>query len=152
MRAQLMVLVGLLIGGAAWAGPADQSIDGILKHYFKIHAALAQDSTEGVATAAKSIHQKATSIRATDPEIQKLLTQITIASRDFRTSSLSEARDSFFELSKPLLAYVNQFHAQKDQYYRYFCSMKKRAWIQPEKETQNPYAGPAMISCGQLIK
>ena len=131
MKAQLMVLVGLLVGSAAWAGPADQSIDGILKDYFKIHTALAQDSTEGVATAAASINQKATSIRATDAEIQKLLTQITIASRDFQTSSLDKARDSFFELSKPLLAYLNQFHAQKEQYYRYFCSMKQKAWIQP---------------------
>jgi hypothetical protein len=152
MRAQLMVLVGLLFGGALWAGPADQSIDGILKDYFKIHTALAQDSTEGVATAAQSITQKATSIRTTDPEVQKLLTQITIASRDFEASSLDKARESFFELSKPLLAYLNQFHAQKDQYYRYFCTMKQRAWIQPEKETQNPYTGQAMLGCGQLIK
>lgn len=152
MRAQLMVLVGLLFGSAVWAGPADQSIDGILKDYFKIHTALAQDSTEGVLIAAKSINQKATSIRATDPEVQKLLTQITLASRDFQTSSLDEARDSFFELSKPLLAYLNQFHSQTGQYYRYFCSMKKRAWIQPEKQTQNPYTGQAMAGCGDLIK
>lgn len=152
MKARLTVLVGLLLGGTLWAGPVDQSIDGILKEYFKIHIALAQDSTEGTAAAAQAISRKASSIRATDHQIQKLLTQITVASRGFHDSNLEEARDSFFELSKPLLSYLNQFHAQKGRYYRYFCSMKQRAWVQSMETTQNPYAGQAMAGCGELIQ
>ena len=152
MKAQLMILAGLLFSSTVWAGPIDQSIDGILQDYFKIQKALASDSTTGIGEAAQSIYRKASSIRTTDPQIQKLLAQVTTASRDFQASDLEKARDGFFELSKPLLVYLNQSYERKDHYYRYFCSMKQRAWIQPDEGVRNPYAGQAMPTCGELIK
>ena len=151
MKTHLMALVGLAYCGTLWAGPVDQSIDQMLKDYFKIQTALAQDSTERTADAAQSIHQRAMSIRAVDADLQHILIQIVVASRDFSDSDLKSAREGFFELSKPLLTYLNQYHEHRDQYFRYFCPMAQKAWIQPDRQIRNPYEGQSMESCGQLI-
>jgi hypothetical protein len=134
-----------------WAGPSDRQVEGILDQYFLIHSSLAKDSTQGVDNAAKKIANLATKVGATDPQIQKLFAQVEKAANQIQGKDLKQTRDQFFELSKPLLVYLNQFYSGNKTYYRYFCSMAKKGWIQPHKGASNPYMGSAMPTCGDLI-
>ncbi|GAB4249543.1 MAG: hypothetical protein Kow00109_25600 [Acidobacteriota bacterium] len=142
----------VVLGASVWAGPADPAVDQILQEYFKIHKALASDSTQGIDPAAKRIQELATSAKAPAAEVQSLLAQIRAAAEKIQGKPLDQAREVFFELSRPLLVYLNSHHANKAAYYRYFCPMAKKGWIQAEKGTKNPYYGSSMLTCGQLIE
>jgi hypothetical protein len=153
MKKILYVFIILMTAGLGWAGPVDDSIDIILKDYFKIQSALAQDSTDGVDAAAQSINETAESINAGDSEeVKALVSEIRSAAREIQGKDLETTRSEFFNLSKPLLAYLNTYHSHKDAYYRYFCPMAKKGWVQEEEGTKNPYYGSSMLTCGQLIE
>jgi len=137
--------------GLVWAGSADQKAESILDQYFLIHASLAKDSTQGGDNAAQKIAKLASAEAVTDPQVQKLLLQVEKAAKQIQGKDLKETRDQFFELSKPLLVYLNQFYSGKKDFYRVFCSMANKAWIQPHKEVRNPYYGSSMLTCGDLI-
>jgi len=134
-----------------WAGSADNQAESILDQYFLIHASLAKDSTQGIDGAAQKIAKLSSTAGVTDPQVQKLLIQVEKAANQIQGKDLKQAREQFFELSKPLLVYLNQFYSGQKTYYRYFCSMAKKGWIQPHKEVRNPYYGSSMLTCGDLI-
>jgi hypothetical protein len=140
-----------LVAGICLAAPSDNQFEKILDHYFEIQATLAADSTEGIEAASQSIDQLATSVKAGNSEIQGLAAAVSQATREIQGKDLEAARLSFFELSKPLLAYLHQFYKGEKEYFRYYCSMAKKGWIQPEKGTKNPYYGSSMLTCGELI-
>ncbi len=151
VKRTLMALAVLASVSLAWAEPADKSVDMILGDYFKIQSALAQDNTTGIDGAAQAIQKTAESVETTDPEVKTLVTQIQSAAEKIQGQNLEAARGTFFELTRPLLAYLNKFHSSKDSYYRFFCPMAKKAWIQSDNDTRNPYYGSSMLKCGQLI-
>ena len=90
-------------------------------------------------------------VQTTDVQAKKLLKQIQTAAHQMHGKDLSQTREQFFELSKPLLAYLNQYYSGDKTFYRYFCSMAKKGWIQPDKGVHNPYMGSSMPTCGELI-
>ena len=137
--------------GLVWAGSSDRQVESILDQYFLIQSSLAKDSTKGVDSAAQKIANLASTLGAQDPQIQKLLTQVEKAAQNIQGKNLKQTREQFFELSKPLLVYLNQFYSGNKEYYRYYCSMAKKGWIQPHKGPLNPYLGSAMPTCGDLI-
>lgn len=152
MKKILFALTLLLSGGPVLGGPIDGEIDALLSDYFKIQTALADDSTAGVDSAARSIHLKAGEIESADPAVQKLLQSLKEAAKKIQGKDLERTRLQFFELSKPLLAYLHQFHSSKESYSRYYCSMAKKGWVQAERGTKNPYYGSSMLACGDLIQ
>jgi len=152
MKSITMIITALASAGLLSAGPVDKSVDAILKDYFTIQSALAQDKTTGVDAAAQSMDRTAKSIGANDPEIKSLVTEIEASARKIQGQSLEAARNTFFDLSRPLLTYLNKYHASKDSYFRFFCPMAKKGWIQSDKDTRNPYYGSSMLKCGELIK
>lgn len=139
------------IAALAWAGPVDKQVENILDQYFVIQSSLANDSTQGVADAAHTIMKLAMNIQTTDAQAKKLLEQVHMAVHQMKGEDLKQTREQFFELSKPLLAYLKQYYSGDRTYYRYFCTMAKKAWIQPIKDVHNPYLGSAMPTCGELI-
>lgn len=141
----------MLFAGTAWADSADPQVENILDQYFRIHASLAKDTTQGVDDAAQKIGQLASTAGVVDPQVQKLLLQLQKAASQIQGKDLKLAREQFFELSKPLLVYLNQYYSGKRDFYRYYCDMAKKGWIQPFKEVRNPYYGSAMLTCGELI-
>jgi hypothetical protein len=141
----------LVFAGLVWAGSKDQQVEGILDQYFVIQSSLAKDSTQGIDNAAKQIINLASTAGAADPQIQKLLTQVEKAAKQIQGKDLKQTREQFFELSKPLLVYLNQFYSGNKEYYRYFCSMAKKGWIQAHKGVHNPYLGSTMPTCGEPI-
>ena len=151
MRNTLFVCLVLVFAIPLWAESADQQVENILDQYFIIQSALAKDSTQGVDAAARIIVKLAAVSEDRDPQISKLLVQAKTAATRIQGKNLTQTRNQFFELSKPLLVYLNRFYSGERTFYRYFCSMAKKGWIQPNKETRNPYYGSSMSTCGDLI-
>jgi hypothetical protein len=151
MRNIFYVFLVLVMTSPAWAGSADQQVENILDQYFLIQSSLSKDTTQGVDAAARNIVKLATTSEVEDPQIAKLFVQIKTAANRIQGKDLKQTRDEFFELSKPLLVYLNQFYSGKKVFYRYFCTMAKKGWIQAHKETRNPYYGSSMLTCGDLI-
>ena len=152
MKKALYGILVCLISGLAFAGPVDKSIDKVLTDYFTIQSALSQDTTAGVDSAAGTIARTAAAIKSDDSEINQLVSDIQSAAREIQGKDLETARTKFFDLSRPLLVYLNKYHSDTASYSRFFCPMAKKGWIQPDKETRNPYYGSSMLACGQLIE
>jgi hypothetical protein len=152
MKKTLYGILTCAVSGLAFAGPVDKPIDKILTDYFTIQSALARDTTTGIDSAASAIAQTATTIKADDPEVNTLVSDLQTAAREIQGKDLETARKNFFDLSRPLLVYLNKFHSDTASYSRFFCPMAKKGWIQPDKETRNPYYGSSMLACGQLIE
>jgi hypothetical protein len=136
----------------AFSGSADTQLDKIIEQYSKIHSSLAKDSTEGVDAAAKSIVGLADQLGSEDASLARLAKDLGKAAQDIQGKNLEATRTEFFELSKPLLVYLNQSYSGSKEYYRYYCSMAKKGWVQLEEGTRNPYYGSSMLTCGELIK
>jgi hypothetical protein len=145
-------LVILLAPAFCLAAPADAQFEKILDQYFQIQSTLAADSTEGIDTAGQKIDQLTAGLKTDEPEIQGLAASVGKAGREIQGKNLEAARLAFFELSKPLLVYLHQFYEGDTDYFRYYCSMAKKGWIQSEKGTRNPYYGSSMLKCGELIQ
>jgi Cu(I)/Ag(I) efflux system membrane fusion protein len=148
----LIAVILSFLTSSVWSGNLDRQVDQLLREYFKIHKSLAQDSTTGVDEAAGRIGEFASQIESGDAEVQKLVSDIRKASLALKGKSLDATRNVFFDLSQPLLVYLNKYHSHKDQYSRFYCSMVNKAWVQSDKEVANPYHGQSMLRCGELIE
>jgi hypothetical protein len=142
----------MLATGFCLAVPTDTEFEKILDRYFEIQASLAGDSTEGIDAASRTIDRLAAGVNTNNPEIKGLAASLSKAAREIQGEELEAARLSFFEMSKPLLLYLNQFYKGEKEYFRYFCSMAKKGWIQSKEGVKNPYYGSSMLTCGQLIQ
>jgi len=136
----------------AFSGSVDGQIDGIIEQYTKIHTSLTKDSTDGVDAAAQSIQQLASQLPSTDPATEKLGAELKKAAQQIQGKDLDQSRIEFFELSKPLLVYLAQSYSGEKAYYRFYCDMAKKGWVQSEKGIRNPYYGSSMLTCGELIE
>lgn len=152
MRKSVSIATFVLFATLAFGGPVDSEIESILDEYFKIQASLAQDSTKGVDAAGSAIVHHVHQINASDPEVGTLLSELQSAAQQIQGKDLEAARSLFFDLSKPLLVYLNKFYSGEKANFRFFCSMAKKGWIQPDKATKNPYYGSSMLTCGTLIQ
>lgn len=146
----LMVATGLFVGLSV-AGPIDQTVEKVLVEYSVIQESLSKDSVQGIDSAAQEIDALASQTRTSDPDVQGLIDDLKAASGKIQGQDLEAARDTFFELSKPLLVYLNKYYSGNKTYFRYFCGMAKKGWVQTEKGTRNPYYGSSMLTCGDLI-
>jgi len=67
-----------------------------------------------------------------------------------RSASMDTARDQFAALSEAMIAYRNAGD-EKPKPEVVYCSMAKRAWLQPAGNVANPYyADAAMRGCGEI--
>jgi len=146
----LMVATGFFVG-VSIAGPIDQTVEKVLVEYSAIQQTLSNDSVQGIDSAAQKIGALASETRASDPDVQALIDDLKATSGKIQGQDLETARDTFFELSKPLLVYLNKYYSGSNTYFRYFCGMAKKGWVQTEKGTRNPYYGSSMLTCGDLI-
>ena len=66
---------------------------------------------------------------------------------------IEAARQVFDRLSTALISYLKKVD-QKEKHeriaYVYYCGMKKKSWLQNNKDVKNPYAGSKMLECGVL--
>ena len=59
-------------------------------------------------------------------------------------------RKSFEELSILIWDYVKTFEVVNQDYYYFYCPMKKAYWVSYENEVKNPYYGSKMLTCGSI--
>ncbi len=127
-------------------------------HYEAIRLALHNDSMAGVAGNATAIMELADRF---DPaaagvaedaaaQAEALMPELSSRAAEVADAETTDAvRAAFFELSKPLGRYRKL--AGIEGTVVAFCSMAKKAWIQPEGEIGNPYLGQGMPTCGEVI-
>jgi Cu(I)/Ag(I) efflux system membrane fusion protein len=155
--------LALLASGAARASavPADE-LARVLGHYEAVRQALLADRTAGVTGHATAIEKSArdlaaglTAERTGVPapklaDLKALLPQVSAAAaRLAAAKDLDAARAAFGELSKPLVRWREMASGPRPVVV--YCSMVKKAWLQPEGEIGNPYYGKEMPGCGEIV-
>ena len=157
-------LMLLLIGGMISVAAADEAnaFQEISEHYEAIRLSLVKDMMTDVTEHAKAIkhrmHDLASEFDAEEAgvlpdksdECEALLPEVaSAAGRLAEAGDLDEAREALFELSKPIGRYRKLAGVEGSMVV--FCSMAKKAWIQPHGEIGNPYLGQEMPTCGEMI-
>ena len=154
-----MVLAATTLPVAAGESTTFEALN---EHYEAIRVALLHDNTKGVAEHASAIvasveelqtefsanhagvsQEGAAACQALLPEISKA------AGRVAQASNISQTRDAFGELSKPMVRYREMVSGERPVVV--YCSMAKKAWLQPEGEIGNPYYGQSMARCGDVV-
>jgi hypothetical protein len=149
------ILVGFLLMaaiGSVMAGPPSTLPEQLLEPYYSIQKSLASDSINGVSASAAQIADISRKAAATEPQAKAQLLTIADAATKFKAADLKSARGGFGELSDRLIAFLQTTGTKRNPPYQFFCPMVKKNWLQPNKETRNPYFGSAMPKCGQLVQ
>ena len=154
----------LLVAGFLTTANAEETsaFRDLSDHYEAIRLALLSDSTDGVSEHARSMEERTRALSANfsaeaagvpdekAAECEALLPElVTTASRLGDAADIGEAREAFFELSKPMGRYRKMAGIEGSMVV--FCPMAKKAWIQPHGEIGNPYVGQEMPTCGEVI-
>ncbi|MEZ5318128.1 MAG: hypothetical protein R2752_12060 [Vicinamibacterales bacterium] len=130
----------LAIAPAVWA--QERPVDRAFAAYDRIHAALVQDSLEGVAAAAAALRPLAADLAGRDAGMA--------ADALAKATTLDEARARLAPLSDAL---VPKFlDANIPGLKGFVCTMKNARWVQRGDAVANPYLGKAMPTCGVPIK
>ena len=149
------ILAGFLLVvaiGSVMAGPPSTLPEQLLGHYYSIQKSLASDSINGVSASAAQMAGISRKAVATEPHTKAQLLALADAATKFQAADLKSARGGFGELSDRLIAFLQATGAKRNPPYQFFCPMVKKNWLQPDKETRNPYYGSAMLKCGELIQ
>lgn len=152
MRTMLVCLLTISAITLAIAGSAVLPMDLLLGDYYLIHRSLAADSTDGISASAARIADISRQAVETEPQANAQLIALSDAAARFQAADLKSARDGFGELSERMIAYLQVAGEKRNLPYQFFCSMVKKNWLQPDKETRNPYYGKSMPKCGELVQ
>ncbi len=136
-------LAALAAALVAVAVPASAAVaDGLAAPYLHIQVALANDSTDGVAEAARAIAAEAAEMGEQAAAIGRAAEALAEA------ADLRSARDAFGPLSDALIAYGREvgFGELRLAY----CPMVDREWLQATSELRNPFYGSMMLTCGEF--
>lgn len=169
LKALVTALLLALAGGLTGAAAAKEvntlevsTFHSLLQDYEAIRLSLLDDSLTHVAHRGEAMTGQVTELAqnfdaeragvAADKsaECEALLPEILSATtRLAEATSLDEAREAFFALSQPMGRYRKLAGVEGSMVV--YCSMVKKAWIQPHGEIGNPYAGQMMPMCGEMV-
>lgn len=160
--ASVLVLLACIAPTASTAAADESVFESLLEEYEVIRLELLHDSTAHVAHRAEAIRMHAedlagdfdaarAGVNAGDAAACKqLLPEISAAAEQLASAQdLASAREAFFALSKPMGRYRKLAGIEGSMVV--YCSMEKKAWIQPLGDIGNPYGGQMMPMCGQVI-
>jgi hypothetical protein len=117
----------------------------VIDPYLKIHAALADDTLEGVRAAAGDVATAAAALGAPAMKIDTAALQLASA------TELEDARTKFGVLSEAIAAYMNGLHLVPPAGVKVaFCPMVMKPWLQADAAITNPYYGKSMLTCGNF--
>jgi len=135
--------------------PALAYVRAAFQAYDSVRAALAKDSTAGIAGRAQEI---ASALQAgTDalgdqsPDVVECLKQAAqVASRLAESKELVASRQLFSELSQYFVALAAADPRLQEGWHLFECPMEKgfNKWLQRSPALENPYMGQQMLSCG----
>lgn len=152
MKRSLAGLILAMAIGTASAWPQSTLTEQLLGQYYIIQKSLASDTVSGVAASAAKLAEFSRKAAKTDTRAKAQLTAIADASTKLRATDLKTARSGFGDLSDSLIAYLKATQSKNKPPYQFYCSMVKENWLQPDRETRNPYYGSAMLTCGELVQ
>lgn len=162
-RVHLLFMATLMTLALAPAGSAEENhaFARISDRYEVIRQTLIKDSTDGMAAEAAAIERIAAGLAADfsaaaagvgedgADEVIELLPEIIERTRTLAAArGLKEVREALAELTKPLVRYHRLVQGQRPVVV--YCSMEKKAWLQPDEPVGNPYA-PYMLRCGDVV-
>ena len=136
-------IAAIMAALAAVAVPASAAVaDGLAAPYLHIQVALANDSTDGVAEAARTIAAEAAGMGEQAAAIGATAEALAAA------TDLQSARDAFGSLSDALITYGREvgFGELRLAY----CPMVDKEWLQATSEIRNPFYGSMMLTCGEF--
>jgi len=85
-------------------------------------------------------------------EVQALLPEVEKAAAALREATeLDAAREAFYELSKPLVRYLEATEAGEGRPVVAYCPMVRKSWLQEKGDITNPYYGTSMLACGSVV-
>ena len=118
----------------------------VFDNYIKVQGTLAQDSLEGIGSAADEIARvvREDSLKRLSPKVAEQAEALAQA------KDLETARAAFKGLSESLIGYLKGQKVPAGAYYVAYCPMAKASWLQTDKTIVNPYMGKQMIHCGQI--
>jgi hypothetical protein len=127
------------------SGALMEPVKSVLDNYLKIQSALANDSTDGIATNSSDI---ATAVRG---DSMKMLSPQIADEADAlaKAKDVASAREAFKPLSKSLIQYPAD-HNVTGAYVEVYCPMAKASWLQTGDKIENPYLGGSMRGCGKI--
>ena len=152
----LAALLAVVVVGAAGCdekafpkAPAEGSemSKAILDPYLKIEAALVEDGIDGVRANAGDVATAATALGAPAMKID------TAAVKLAATTTLTDARERFADLSEAIDTYMTGLHLKTPEGVKVaFCPMLRKPWLQEGETLANPYFGKNndMSTCGSF--
>jgi hypothetical protein len=141
------VALALVSGFGVRAATASVETGDLLDEYGKIHAALAADTTVGVATAAVELAREVEKSAGSMKNPSSAQAVVSALSR-MQGDDIASLREQFKGVSKAFAAYARE--AEISGADLYYCPMAKAYWLQRKSENgaRNPYYGKAMSKCG----
>ena len=162
-RLGFLSILLVLANPAAGRGDGDTAFEKVVHRYETARLSLINDTTDGVSDRAQEIvvlldalvadfsAQKAGIDAAHSEDVRSLLPLLRKAAVALaEASDLTDARDAFYELSKPLVRWRKVAVVELPALA--YCPMAKRSWLQPKGELGNPYYGQSMLTCGETIE
>ena len=145
----LFALAAVLAAVPAARAADDTPFPAMAEHYEAIWKALAGDGTDGVADHAAAIAELAETGDHPADAAEAVAEIGEHAERLAEAGDLDAAREAFGELTKPLVRYRKAVGAERLEVA--YCPMKKKAWLQPDGDIENPYYGSEMLACGDFV-
>lgn len=149
-------LGGLLLAGSAAVAARPDSFEKamrpVLAEYLKIHGALAADKETGVAASAARIEKLAARLKPTPSakDLASVPQRLKAGAAKVRQANgLDSMREAFKSLSGPMVAWA--LRAKPAGVQVATCSMAKASWLQRGNQVANPYYGPKMLRCGEMV-
>lgn len=134
----------------------DTVMNEVLTEYLKITGTLATNQTTGVAETARKIETLAkrldyTGITGEQAVSYRLIAErlVPAASELARASDIAQMREALKKLSQPMAIWIHRVKPAGVNVV--FCPMYPGSWAQDDSDIRNPYYGPSMLTCGEIV-
>jgi Cu(I)/Ag(I) efflux system membrane fusion protein len=134
----------------------DQQMQPILESYLQIANALSANSLDGVRDKAQAIAKHAKALDAAGVSGEHLAHYKNVpanlekaAQALSKAEGIDKARESFKKLSQPMAMWATMSKPKGIDVL--YCSMAKGSWVQKHGKLRNPYYGPKMLDCGEVV-
>jgi hypothetical protein len=139
----VVVLLGFVLAGGGAVAQTTTPAEAVVASYLEIHAALANDSLDGVPAAAERIAAQAPKLGATGELVARTAKAVAAA------GDIKAARTAFGPLSDAVIDLVKTDPSAHDVQLAY-CAMADAHWLQKDEKIRNPYYGSSMLTCGEF--
>ena len=140
-------------------GPTGKKLEQLYEAYFTIQKTLSEDKvpTEEAVTALSTLSDDLSQDESLSEELRQQMTTIKDSTAHLHHLSIDEARKKFMSLSHAVVTLATEIRGQKAEqtFNHYYCPMVEQGkgnWLQAEGQLRNPYFGPEMLRCGELVR